>query len=120
MSYYNKQDAAGKSSSGIEYSNVREDVPEWGRVYRAKLDNRCQIEVTIWDFLGRRSGATLTQPNGNSISFDIDRVADKIIDPILVPLVERAVSEIKSLDKQYIHSDRSQFIDENGDEWMRK
>src|SRR5882724_7390381 len=89
--------------NGITVTNGKNAMPEFLRIYKAKLDDRCEIEVEMrsWS-IGRTDWSTLTQPNGNHVIFDMNRIAEKIIDPLLVPLVETTCAEIRKLDAEYM------------------
>ncbi len=104
---------------GIALKN--EDAPCFKRVYSATLDDRCTIEVTIkqWYRLGLFKSGELRQPNRRYVSFDPDAIADKIIDPVLVPLVEKAVAHIYAIDDEFRKSNPDQFTDESGAVWKR-
>jgi hypothetical protein len=119
MAFWDKGEKVETTASGITVVNVRNDAPRFKRQYKAKLDNRCVIEVVCDTFLGRNFRGELTQPNGNHVYFDPKRIADKIIDPLLVPLVERACDEIEALDRAYMKSDPGEFVDERGVKWRR-
>jgi hypothetical protein len=108
------------NSLGIEVKADREDVPRFKRIYTARLDNRATITIKASSFLGRNLSGELTQPDGRWILFDPDKVADKILDPLLVPIVEKYCDEIKRLDKEFMRGNPNSFIDEKGNEWVRK
>jgi len=61
----------------------------------------------------------MTQHNGRWIIFEPERIADKIVDPVLVPLVEQFVKEVFALDKAFTESDPSEFVDESGTTWRK-
>lgn len=69
---------------------------------------------------GRRFSGELTQPNGRWVHFDPERIADKIIDPLLVPLVEKAVRAVFALDKAFMDSRPDRFTDEKDRVWVRQ
>ncbi len=107
----------------ISVKMAPEDMPEFKRTYKATVDSRAEIEVTMrsYSFESSRSeDGTLTQPNGNYISFDPSNIAEKIIDPVLVPLVEKYVEEIKRMDAAFMASKPSEFTDKKGTVWVRK
>ena len=110
------------SMSGIEVKDVRPVPPEFKREYRKSLSDGRMITITMrsWLFGGRRSNGELTQANGRWVLFDIDRIADKIIDPQLVPLVEEAVRQIVAIDNEYMKSSPSEFTDSKGQHWVRR
>jgi hypothetical protein len=54
----------------LEIVNTYEDVPEWGRRYVIKLDNRATLTVSAYTYLDRRSiEGELHQPNGKYVTF---------------------------------------------------
>lgn len=97
-----------------------ENRPEFRRTYVQRLDARCVITVSIreWTY-GLSTSAELTQPNGNTVWFDPDRIADKILDPTLVPLVAKAVQQIYGLDREFRASNPAEFKDDRGVMWRR-
>jgi hypothetical protein len=97
-----------------------EDRPQFMRAYTIHLDGHFTVSVEIgyWS-LGRREYSTLTQWSGKRISFELDAVADKIIDRDLYPRVQSAVDEIVALDEQFRKSRPSEFIDDAGVMWRR-
>lgn len=105
---------------GMKIENAREKLAEWRRYYSGHLDNRCKVEIEACTFMNsRRFRGTLTQPNGNEIAFDPARIADKIIDPLLVPLVRAFCDKMFAADRAYIKGSLDRFIDENGIRWSR-
>src|SRR5271154_5352658 len=118
MGIFSKHDRVQETASGINVESIRSEVPEFRRVYNARLDARASVKIEIRTSYGHRSAnGELTQPNGRWILFDPDRIADKILDPTLVPLVERYVAEIIELDRQFVKSDPGEFIDVQGATW---
>lgn len=120
MSFFHR-DHVSTTDSGIHIEDNRADRPEFKRTYTAKLDNRCSIKLEIRTGYGDRyKSGELTQPDGRYVLFDPERVADKIIDPTLVPLVEDACREILTLDREYVASNPDRFTDEGGHIWVRQ
>lgn len=104
----------------ISVKDVREDAPKFKRAYSATVTRGIKVTVTIYNSYGATySGGELTQPNGRWILFDPDRIADKIIDPALLPEVESTVRDIKALDRSWRQSQPTSFIDERGTKWIR-
>ncbi len=106
----------------ITVRTVPNEIPRFEKVYTSKVDARCSLTTTLysrWDG-GRVKSGELTQPNGRWVWFDPDVVAEKILDPILVPLVQAKVDEIVALDKAYMDSMPSEFTDEAGVRWRRR
>lgn len=115
-----------RAKSGVEThgditaKTVPEELPEFKRLYKVRLDGRAEMTVTIKEFMGRRyMSGELTQPNGRWVLFDPERVADKILDPALVPLIEARVCEIAQLDRSFIGNGPREFIDEKRQRWVR-
>jgi hypothetical protein len=104
---------------GINIHDTANDVPEFKRVYTIRLDNRATMKITMKTFLNRiMTSGELTQPNGRWVLFEPERVADKILDPTLVPIIERYVAEIFAIDKPY-RASVSEFTDDNGTTWRK-
>jgi hypothetical protein len=106
----------------IKVVDRRANNPEFKREYSTALLDRGTIEITMYTSpysTDRRSSGTLRQHNGAYVFFDPERVADKIIDPVLVPLVEIASNTILAMDKEYMDSKPNTFTDENGNKWCR-
>jgi len=95
-------------------------MPQFRRSYEIVLDGgfTVSVEIGYWS-LGRRDSAELRQRNGKWILFDIDAIADKIIDRDLYPLVQVAVNEIMEIDKAFRRSNPNTFTDEQGVVWRR-
>jgi hypothetical protein len=114
------RDAVGQMASGIEIKDVVNQAPQFGRVYSAKLDSRASVEITIRSsYRGRYKSGELIQPNGRWIMFDPDRIAEKILDPVLVPIIQNVVNQVLELDHSFIHNDPSEYKDEHGVTWRR-
>lgn len=111
---------AGPPPTPIALKEIPEDVPAFKREYTARLDHRAviKIDARTWS-RGRRYGGELSQPNGRWVLFDPERIADKILDPALVPLVERAVREIVAMDEAYMATNPDRFTDEKRQVWVR-
>jgi len=109
-----------KTESGITVTEGKNSMPEFRRIYTAKLDNRAEIKVEMKSYsFGRSDWSTLTQPNGNYVLFDMDKIAEKIIDPTLVPKVEVACKEIRKLDNEYMATGPQEYRDDKGVTWHR-
>lgn len=124
MSCFNHHDSAGKTASGINIEDVRNDIPEFRRVYTAEIagaDRRCtiKIEMRVWS-LGLFKSGELTQHDGRWVTFDPDNIAEKILDRALILSIQERVHEIYSLDKVFRKSKPVQFIDQQGVVWQRK
>lgn len=106
---------------GMVVKEIPNERPEFERVYEIQLDTRAHLKVTMRTrFDGERdSDGELTQPNGNWISFDPKNIAEKIIDPVLVPKVQERVDQIFALDEHFMASGPNQFTDSGGRTWQR-
>ncbi len=110
-----------ETSTGLRIEDKPGDRPKFERVYSAGLTNGRSIIVKCHTSYGgdRYKSGEMDQPGGRWILFDPDAVADKIIDPGLVSLVQSRCDEIAKIDKAYIASAPSEFIDEGGVRWRR-
>lgn len=98
-----------------------ESAPYFRRIYTTNI-NRIKLDVTArsWSFQRHRDfSGCLTQPNGNWVLFDPDRIAEKILDPTLVPLIAKAVELAKALDAEFVREGMVEFVDEKGVTWRR-
>lgn len=110
------------AANSISVVQKPEEAPRFARVYEARLDDRASIAVTMRSrSYGRERMASgeLTQKNGRWVLFDPRAVADKILDPLLVPLIQRHVDEIFRLDAEFMQAAPSRFVDERGQAWSR-
>lgn len=103
----------------ISIKDAPEEAPRWKREYRAQLTSEVRIEVNCRSMYGRSSSGWLRQRNGNSVYFDPERPADKILDRELFPIVKEACGIILALDAEYMRSARPEFVDERGQRWRR-
>ena len=105
---------------GIHIQETPPDPPAFERIYTASLNDQCSIKIRIHTFMhDRMKHGELTQKNGRWVLFDPDAVADKILDPVLLPLVEKYCQEISQMDKAYIESNPASFIDDRGQKWIK-
>jgi hypothetical protein len=119
MSIYTT-DPVTTTDSGIRVGICREDQPDFRRIYNAIIGNGIHIELEAYSFLGSRSWrGELRQKDGRCVWFEPQRVADKILDPILVPMIEEVCAEIFDLDKAYIKYKPNSFTDKSGTVWVR-
>jgi hypothetical protein len=98
-----------------------EDPPKFRRRYTTRL-GRIKLEITARSYSferGRDFGGCLTQPNGNWVFFSPDRIADKILDPTLVPLIAEAVKVAKALDDEFVRQGMVEFTDDKRVTWRR-
>jgi len=112
----------GAQAQSVSVREVPAAPPEFGRIYTKKLDARATMALKAWtsSYSGRLYAGTLTQPNGAWVIFEPDNVAERILDPTLVPLVKKAVAEAVSMDKAFIASKPRSFKDEKGVVWSRE
>lgn len=116
-----RQEIAPKRPS-IAVKDVPGDIPKFQRCYSARLDDRAVCTVTAKSYTHgpRNFMGELKQPNGNALWFDPDRIADRILDPTLVPLVTEFVREVKILDREFMASNPSSYVDDRGNTWVRR
>ena len=110
------------TDTGLRIIDKPEDRPKFAREYSAQLDHGRSIKITMRSaYTGneRYSSGELDQTGGRWVMFDPDKVADKILDPALVPLVEERCREIKRLDADFMRTHPSEFLDEAGHRWQR-
>ncbi len=112
-------DPATVLTSGIAVVDKREDRPAFKRSYTKTLDSRATVTVEARTSYSRHFSGELRQPNGNRVYFDPERIAETIIDPLLVPLVTTFCNEVFALDRAYVKSKPSEFTDEDGVRWQR-
>lgn len=107
---------------GVTVTDIKGDRPAFKREYRAQLSNGRSLLVTIKTSYGgdRYKSGELDQPGDKWVMFDPDAVADKIIDPILVPVVQKYCDQINAIDKQFRDSNPQEFVDEGGTHWRRQ
>ena len=118
MSLY-KADSDCVTPSGITVSNGRERNPEFRRIYFARVTDQVTIECEASSFLGRRWHGELRQRNGDTVWFEPERPAAKILDRDLVPLIIARCEEMFTLDRAYMKSNRPSIMFENGERWER-
>jgi hypothetical protein len=120
MSWWNLLGGSVEAEGDVQVKHVPEDAPAFKRLYKVKLDERAALTITIKTFMGERwATGELTQPNGRWVTFDPDRVADKILDPALVPLIEERVKEVRAIDRRLQGNGPAEFKDEKGQRWVR-
>ncbi len=115
----------------IRAEDQAEDPPEFRRKYVAFLNSKPGITMTIecnndriWK--ERVCRATLRQPDEKSVSFTVggryaayDSIADKIIDPVIVPEVKRLAAEMHMQDVKYMLLEPSEFKTQDGFRWRK-
>jgi hypothetical protein len=104
----------------ITVTDKRNDRPRFVRTYTAPLSAGRSVKIEFDSYLSRRATyGWLYQRNGNHLMFEIDKVAEQILDPVLVPEVQEAVIVIKAMDKVFINNRPSSYTDEDGVKWCR-
>lgn len=102
----------------IRVEAKREDEPAFRRCYSTAIARGIRVEVDCWTSCERRAcWGTLRQPNGKYVLFDPHEVADKILDPVLVPEVEAACGRMLKIDGDFLRSKPSEFVDKRGRVW---
>lgn len=96
-----------------------EDEPKFERIYTVRLPRSCSMKIRMKTFFGRHAYGELTQANGNCVWFEPERIADRILDRELVPVIERYVREIFAMDRAFMANKPKEFIDEKGQRWIR-
>lgn len=104
----------------IEVESIREGAPQFERRYKVDVSGRKMIiKIYCSRYCGITRSGELVQSNGRWVLFDPERVADKILDPVLVPLIEQCLAEIFALDKTFRSSNPNEFVDSAGQKWRR-
>lgn len=109
------------TNMGINIEDVHDDdPPKFKRVYTKEIMN-VVAKVTVYTsmFGARETSGELTQRGGRWVLFEPERVADKIIDRELSPLVQDFCDEVSKLDKEYMRSNPSEFTDTRGNTWRK-
>jgi hypothetical protein len=115
------REEAATSAPAIKVESEAEGRPRFKRKYHAALPEWRTITVTAYtgSYGDRYYSGELTQPGGRWVTFDPERVADKILDRELVPLVMALCREMLHMDDAYIASNPSEYDDEMGHRWRR-
>lgn len=114
------QAASTALASPIKIKDIPEDRPDFRREYTATIMRGIRVKVTVRNGYGETyASGELTQPGGKYILFDPDHIADKIIDPVLLPDVGMVVNDMRQIDKAWRRAKPSFFIDEGGTKWIR-
>jgi uncharacterized glyoxalase superfamily protein PhnB len=106
----------------LQIDDVAENPPEFKRQYNVALTNGFRVQVTLYttSYGERREYySKVSQPDGRSMLFDVRRVADKIIDPTLLPFVQTAADQILAFDRAFVESRPNRFTDKSGVVWQR-
>lgn len=106
---------------GATIKNGREDMPKLNRTYTKQLTAVAEIKLSFSSsgYWGRQAAGTLTQPNYNYIFFDPHKIADKILDPKLVPLVEAFCAAAIQEDARWLKENANEYVDEKGQRWVK-
>lgn len=109
-----------EQSGRVAITQKHEERPQFMRNYVVHLEGGFTVEIEIgyWS-LGRRDSSHIIQRDGKMIFFELDAVADKIIDRDLYPYVQAAVDDILALDNAFRASTPSEFTDDAGVMWRR-
>ena len=105
--------------------DIQSSVPQFRREYRAKINDRASIIVWARSSWSKYRGherykyGQLVQPDGKYILFDPNAIAEKILDPILVPKIQLSVELIFAIDREFISGNPDSFIDESGTVWLK-
>jgi hypothetical protein len=107
-------------TTGVKVTEVPEDMPQFKRNYVAQVTDDVKITITMKTYsFGRQSAGELRQSDDKYVWFDPERVADRILDHTLVPLIEERIKAIFSLDKEFMNSNPCQYTDEKGTKWCK-
>lgn len=108
---------------GVQVKTVAEDAPTFKREYKVALTNGRSMTITIKNY-GFNSGISYTgeldQPGGNWVLFHPQKVADKILDPAIVPVVQSYCDQIISTDAEWRKTKPDSFTDNEGHTWKRQ
>lgn len=98
-----------------------ESPPEFKREYSVALSHGRTLKVTAeTSMFGERDyEGEIDQPGGAWILFEPNEIADKVLDPALVPTVTEYVAQIIAADKIAIKND-VEFTDRDGRTWILK
>lgn len=118
---FRKTDKQDVTPSGITILNAREDKPAHRRVYQARISDEVTIECEAYtlSFGGRSWRGELSQRNGDTVWFEPERPAKKILDRDLVPAIVARCEEMFAIDRAYMGSNLRQFKDETGAVWEK-
>lgn len=122
--------AAGHNLFDVHVETVRNDPPEFKRIYKTDLfytaadGKKVKIYLKITcrtTMFGDRnhSDGDLMQEDSRWVMFDPRNPAEKIIDRALVPLVIEACNQILEVDTVFINSKPAEFEDRQGVKWQR-
>lgn len=107
-------------TDGVVVKDIPQDPPAFEREYSEQITPDVAVIVKMKTYAFGRSDlyAELKQADGKYVFFSIHRVAEKIIQPELVPLVERSVQKILAMDRAYMETPTREFTDTNGTRWV--
>jgi hypothetical protein len=93
--------AEAEAEAFVASKSFPEEQPRFKREYSAKIIRGIQVKITADRGYGAvRYNGELTQRDGKWVLFDPDRIADKIIDPVLLPEVTKVVDQMVAADKK--------------------
>lgn len=96
-----------------------EGQPQFCREYTAEVGDGFVVTLTRKTLCSRSWTGEITQRDGRWVLFDPEQVADKVLDRDLVPLIEALVAQVDRMDREFMNSRPSEFVDENGTIWRR-
>lgn len=105
----------------ISLSNAeREDPPKFVRKYRATIIRGITINVTCRTtmFGDRDISGELSQSISKWIFFNPNDIAEKILDPQLVPIVTDFVKVVSAMDREFVKTGCESFVDIKGRKWI--
>lgn len=114
-----------QSSAAVDYfATIDKETwsPQFRRSYHAPpMANGVRIKLTAETLFGgdRIWMGEADQPDDRWVLFDPDHVADKIVDPEVVALVQSFIGAAHASDAEYMRLPPTSFIDENGVKWAR-
>ena len=107
----------------IKVIDEREREFRFERTYTLRLTDYATLVMNIDQSICMSYYSKLIQPDGRYITFDHKSIAEKILDPVLVPLVEIGVARIIAEDRYYrSHKNITQntLVDSNGNKWVKE
>jgi hypothetical protein len=117
-------DATFAVEIGRFWLGSKEDPPRFGRNYTVRIADGAKVSIDMHNcsvYRERRVASALAiQADGRRIAFEPSAIADKSLDPRVVPLIAAACRAIRHADDVYMASDETkQFTDNMGVTWRR-
>lgn len=113
-------------TDGITIKDGRQELL-FERQYRKAITDHVEVSITFKNepyFTGGRYNkyvfGTLRQSDGKLVSFPMYEIAERIIQTELIETVGQAIAEMIAMDKAYIESSPQEFVDTDGNRWMRQ